>query len=161
MSKIVSIMQLTSTILDHIPEPAAGWKVYRQTAPKPTEKPPWIIETVTTSGHIVGETQHVHSGIGVLTVRAVSTTTDSVNVIADDLMIPALAGKRFLSNGFDTGALVLFFRFRRVCCRFDRRGYEPAVSGAPAHFSFQLVTPVTEEHMPISLSRHKPWEALS
>ena len=108
MSKIVSIMHLTSTILDHIPEPAAGWKVYRQTTPKPTEKPPWIIETVTTSGHIVGETQRVHSGIGVLTVRAVSTTTDSVNVIADDLMIPALAGKRFVANGFDTGALVLF-----------------------------------------------------
>ena len=156
MSKIVSIMQLTSTILDHIPEPAAGWKVYRQTTPKPTEKPPWIIETVTTSGHIVGETQHVHSGIGVLTVRAVSTTTDSVNVIADDLMIPALAGKRLRHR-----RPFPVFRFRRVCCRFDRRGYEPAVSGAPAHFSFQLVTPVTEEHMPISLSRHKPWEALS
>ena len=89
MSKIVSIMQLTSTILDHIPEPAKGWTVYRQTTPKPTEKPPWIIETVSTSGHIVGETQHVHSGIGVLTVRAVSTTTDSVNVIVDDQMIPA------------------------------------------------------------------------
>ena len=56
-------MTLSNTILDHVPKPAEGWKVYRQTAPKPTDKPPWIIETVTTNGHIVGETQHVHCGI--------------------------------------------------------------------------------------------------
>ena len=77
-----SIMTLTDTILDHIPKPAAGWAVYRQTAPKPTEKPPWVIETV--------------------------TTADSVNVLADDLMIPRLAGKRFIAQGFDTGCLTLF-----------------------------------------------------
>ncbi|MFR5427288.1 MAG: transcriptional regulator, partial [Bifidobacterium catenulatum] len=76
-------MTLTDTILDHIPKPAAGWAVYRQTAPKPTEKPPWVIETVTTNGHIVGETQQVHCGIGTLLVRIVSTTADSVNVLAD------------------------------------------------------------------------------
>ena len=43
-----------------------------------------------------------------LLVRIVSTTTDSVNVLADDLMIPALAGKRFVAHGFDTGCLTLF-----------------------------------------------------
>ena len=102
-----SIMTLTDTILDHIPKPATGWAVYRQTAPKPTEKPPWVIETVTTNGHIVGETQHVHCSIGTLTVRIVSTTADSVNVLADDLMIPGLAGKRFVAQGFDTGCLTL------------------------------------------------------
>ena len=102
-----SIMTLTDTILDHIPKPAAGWAVYRQTAPKPTEKPPWVIETVTTNGHIVGETQQVHCSIGTLTVRIVSTTADSVNVLADDLMIPGLAGKRFIAQGFDTGCLTL------------------------------------------------------
>ena len=104
---MTSIMTLTDTILDHIPKPATGWAVYRQTAPKPTDKPPWVIETVTTNGHIVGETQHVHCGIGALLVRIVSTTTDSVNVLADDLMIPALAGKRFVAQGFDTGCLTL------------------------------------------------------
>ena len=96
---MTSIMTLTDTILDHIPQPAKSWAVYRQTAPKPTDKPPWIIETVTTNGHIVGETQHVHCGIGTLLVRIVSTTTDSVN---------ALAGKRFVAQGFDTGCLTLF-----------------------------------------------------
>lgn len=103
-----SIMTLSNTILDHVPKQAEGWKVYRQTAPKPTDKPPWIIETVTTNGHIVGETQHVHCGIGTLLVRIVSTTADSVNVLADDLMIPGLAGKRFVAQGFDTGCLTLF-----------------------------------------------------
>ena len=67
-----------------------------------------MIETVTTNGHIVGETQHVHCGIGTLTVRIVSTTADSVNALADDLMIPGLAGKRFVAQGFDTGCLTLF-----------------------------------------------------
>lgn len=67
-----------------------------------------MIETVTTNGHIVGETQHVHCGIGTLLVRIVSTTADSVNVLADDLMIPGLAGKRFVAQGFDTGCLTLF-----------------------------------------------------
>lgn len=105
---MASIMDLSRVILDHVPQPAKGWTVYRQTTPTPTEKPPWIIETVTTNGHLVSETQRVHSGIGVLTVRIVSTTTDSVNVIADDLMIPQLAGHRFVAKGFDTGALVLF-----------------------------------------------------
>mgnify|MGYP007019926597 CR=1 FL=1 len=103
-----SIMTLSNTILDHVPKPADGWKVFKQTTPRPTEKPPWVIETVTTNGHIVGETQHVHCGIGTLQVRIVSTTTDSVNVLADDLMIPALAGKRFVAQGFDTGCLTLF-----------------------------------------------------
>ena len=103
-----SIMTLSNTILDHVPKPADGWKVYKQTTPTPTEKPPWVIETVTTNGHIVGETQHVHCGIGTLLVRIVSTTADSVNVLADDLMIPGLAGKRFIAQGFDTGCLTLF-----------------------------------------------------
>ena len=84
---MTSIMTLTDTILDHVPQPAEGWAVYRQTAPKPTDKPPWIIETVTTNGHLVGETQRPHGGIGTLQVRIVSTTADSVNVVADDLMI--------------------------------------------------------------------------
>ena len=106
---MTSIMTLTDTILKHIPKPAAGWAVYRQTAPKPTEKPPWVIETVTTNGHIVGETQQVHCGIGTLLVRIVSTTADSVNVLADDLMIPRLAGKRFIAQGFDTGCLTLLY----------------------------------------------------
>mgnify|MGYP000116914749 CR=1 FL=1 len=105
---VQSIMTLSNTILDHVPKPADGWKVFKQTTPRPTEKPPWVIETVTTNGHIVGETQHVHCGIGTLQVRIVSTTTDSVNVLADDLMIPALAGKRFVAQGFDTGCLTLF-----------------------------------------------------
>lgn len=105
---MASIMTLTDTILEHIPQPAAGWTVYRQTAPKPTDKPPWIIETVTTSGHVVGETQRLQGGIGTLQVRSVSTTADSVNVIADDLMVPALTGKRFVAKGFDTGCLTLF-----------------------------------------------------
>lgn len=103
-----SIMTLTDAILDHVPQPAVGWSVYRQTAPKPTDKPPWVIETVTTNGHIVGETQHVHCGIGTLLVRIVSTTADSVNVLADDLMIPQLAGKRIAVQGFGTGCLTLF-----------------------------------------------------
>ena len=104
---MTSIMTLTDTILDHVPQPAEGWAVYRQTAPKPTDKPPWIIETVTTNGHLVGETQHVQGGIATLTIRIVSTTTDSVNVIADDHMIPALAGRRLDVDGFDTGCLTL------------------------------------------------------
>ena len=99
-------------LVEHDSRPCAktcGWvEVFKQTTPKPTEKPPWVIETVTTNGHIVGETQHVHCGIGTLLVRIVSTTTDSVNVLADDLMIPALAGKRFVAHGFDTGCLTLF-----------------------------------------------------
>lgn len=103
-----SIMTLTDAILDHVPQPAAGWSVYRQTAPKPTDKPPWVIETVTTNGHIVGETQRVHCDIGTLLVRIVSTTADSVNVLADDLMIPQLAGKRVAVQGFGTGCLTLF-----------------------------------------------------
>ena len=103
-----SIMTLSNTILDHVPQPAKGWAVYRQTAPKPTDKPPWVIETVTTNGHIVGETQRPHCGIGTLQVRIVSTTADSVNVIADDLMVPGLTGKRFVAQGFDTGCLTLF-----------------------------------------------------
>lgn len=105
---MTSIMTLTDSILNAIPQPANGWSVYKQTSPKPTDKPPWVIETVTTNGHIVGETQRVHCGIGTLLVRIVSTTTDSVNVLADDLMIPALAGKRFVAHGFDTGCLTLF-----------------------------------------------------
>lgn len=104
---MTSIMTLTDTILDHVPQPAEGWAVYRQTAPKPTDKPPWIIETVTTNGHVVGETQRPHGGIGTLQVRIVSTTADSVNVIADDLMIPRLTGERFVAKGFDTGCLTI------------------------------------------------------
>lgn len=45
-----SIMTLSNTILDHVPKPAGWWKVFKQTTPKPTEKPPWVIETVTTNG---------------------------------------------------------------------------------------------------------------
>ena len=105
---MTSIQSLTNTILDHIPQPADKWTVYRQTSPKPTDKPPWIIETVTTNGHLVGETQRLHGGIGTLQVRIVSTTVDSVNVIAGGLMVPGLTGKRFVAKGFDTGCLTLF-----------------------------------------------------
>ena len=35
-----SIMALTDGLLDLIPQPAKGWSVYRQTAPKPTDNPP-------------------------------------------------------------------------------------------------------------------------
>lgn len=104
---MTSIMTLTDAVLNAIPQPTDGWTVYRQTAPKPTDKPPWIIETVTTDGHTIGETQHIQGGIGTLTIRIVSTTTDSVNVIADDHMIPALAGHRLDVDGFDTGCLTL------------------------------------------------------
>jgi len=104
---MTSIMTLTGAVLDAIPQPPDGWAVYRQTAPKPTDKPPWIIETVTTNGHTIGETQHVQGGIGTLQVRIVSTTADSVNVIADDLMVPRLTGKRFVAKGFDTGCLTI------------------------------------------------------
>lgn len=102
-----SIMALTDGLLDLIPQPAKGWSVYRQTAPKPTDKPPWIIETVTTTGHMVGETQRIQGGIGTLRVRVVSTTADSVNVLADDLMIPALTGLHADIPGFSTGCLTL------------------------------------------------------
>lgn len=104
---MASIMTLTDAVLNSIPQPADGWAVYKQTSPKPTDKPPWIIETVTTNGHTIGETQHVQGGIGTLTIRIVSTTTDSVNVIADDHMIPMLAGRRLDADGFDTGCLTL------------------------------------------------------
>ena len=104
---MTSIMTLTGAVLDAIPQPPDGWAVYRQTAPKPTDKPPGIIETVTTNGHTIGETQHVQGGIGTLQVRIVSTTADSVNVIADDLMVPRLTGKRFVAKGFDTGCLTI------------------------------------------------------
>lgn len=105
---MASIMTLTDAVLNSIPQPDNGWTVYRQTSPKPSDKPPWIIETVTTNGHTIGETQHIQGGIGTLTIRIVSTTTDSVNVIADDLMVPGLTGKRFVAQGFDTGCLTLF-----------------------------------------------------
>jgi hypothetical protein len=98
---------LTDTILEHIPHPAAGWTVYRQTAPKPTEEPPWVIETVTTDRHQYAETMRMNSSIGKLDIRIVSTTADAVNVLADNLMLPALTGKRFIANGFDTGCLTL------------------------------------------------------
>ena len=134
---MASIMTLTDAILDHIPQPATGWAVYRQTAPKPTDKPPWIIETVTTTGHMVGETQRIQGGIGTLQVRIVSTTADSVNVLADDLMIPAhrptRRHSRFLDRMPDPRR-----RFRRVCGRFDRRGHQPALPVQAAHLSIHL-----------------------
>lgn len=104
---MTSIMALTDGILDLIPKPDQRWRVYRQTAPKPADKPPWIIETVTTNGHIVGETQRLQCGRGALSVRIVSTTVDSVNVIADDLMIPTLTGISAHVEGYSTGALTL------------------------------------------------------
>lgn len=101
-----SIMNLTNAVLDLIPTPAEGWKVYRQTSPKPGDEPPWIIETVTTTGHQSTETQRPTCSTGTLTLRIAGETTDSVNIIADDLMHPALAGRTPHADGFSTGALV-------------------------------------------------------
>lgn len=102
-----SIMNLTSGVLAMVPKPPDGWTVYRQRAPKPTETPPWVIETVTTDAHGVAETLRIHGGVAKLDVRIVSTSVDAVNVLADDVMIPAITGRIAHPDGFDVGAMVL------------------------------------------------------
>lgn len=89
----MSVMDLTNAVLDLLPSMPSGVKIYRQEEPLESEMPPWIIARVSTDRHVAAETMRFTAHSALLEVRAVSTTTDSVNIWCDDMLIPALANR--------------------------------------------------------------------
>ena len=71
--------------------------------------PPWIIARVSTDRHVAAETMRFTAHSALLEVRAVSTTTDSVNIWCDDMLIPALANRSpTRPPGYTVGQLTLY-----------------------------------------------------
>ncbi|MBT1171274.1 transcriptional regulator [Bifidobacterium sp. SO4] len=103
----MSILDLTDSVMNLIPD-YAGWDVYRNREPPATANPPWVILTCTTGGHVAVETMDLTAHVGTLEVRVASTSTDSVNVLCDDKLIPLLnAAVPAAPSGVQVGCLTL------------------------------------------------------
>lgn len=100
------ITSLTDAVLRLVPD-LAGWAMLRNEEPSAGMTPPWVIATA--SGDLIhrGETGRLLAANGRLEVRIASLTMDSVNIAADDLLIPALQGARAAVDGFASSPLSL------------------------------------------------------
>lgn len=103
----MSVMDLTRAVFDLIPD--VGRPVWLNQEPSEAEMPPWVIATCTTSAHATSEASRFTAHSGRLEIRVVDLTADAVNVLCDDVIIPAMAYQApERPPGFTVGQLVLY-----------------------------------------------------
>lgn len=103
----MSVMDITTAVCSLLP--VLSKPVYVNREPGEADMPPWVIASCTTGMHAMSEAGRFVSHRGLLEVRVVGLTDDSVNVDCDDKLIPSLhAHAPDPPPGCDIGQLVLY-----------------------------------------------------